>query len=960
MIIPVAIKCTTLLLLLLLSAKFSNHSCSLSSLSTSPAGEHESLVPPQYGILVVQNSRPDQEYEDDYFVVHYNQQNIPRLRDDVKFYPLIHLPDPHDICYDPEPDSQQFRDAVLLIRYETVLRCNLSSQARDVEERGGRGLLIQLPRHVLIPDVQVGQRATIDPSFFIALISDRTTESILRKDHQHLTTRVTSPGKESSISQQNNWSNDSSVRVAIFAPHTLDATSLIPLDLKTLAVWVTAVITLILGTYFSSGRKQGTAIVKKKFPLRVHQMHRRRNRKNSSKRRNSSAGETRSASRFTTDDNEDEDDAGPEADKRPEEECEQQQEKEDDEEDVERKESSNPDHQNKPLLQILLLVCWLAVLPFVLFIFFNFIAYFMVAVFAIASIVILYVCCDSGTNDQGLQSASPETTTGNSHSRSGSCSSSCVKRGHHHQQHRHHHRRRREDENEAGEQITSASTSSSNSASTITSLSVARKLLLNHRPPLHHHPQQQQQHLPQQQQQQQPELHGNAGQSVFFQRSTRGSLIRSNAVTSDSPQPVTRTTRGRLRRSNTSGSSETGSIEEDSLYYHRPHHRHQEESSFMAPHPQFGHRFHHPLLMHETTVIPKYNRHMLPSRSCDSAMSSCPSTMATVGPILSSSASAPQTADPSSGLMSSSVPVMRRPLHHRSSSILKQSHYQNSSFETSEGQSDTTTSRSLSRQTTFSSRDPDQEIASQSGISVSRPFLKSGYLETCFQLDETSHKLVLTVVQVSEICLSSSSLRSSPAAVLSPAAHVVVHLALLPHKRQKFKTRVRLCSDESCVKFEESFCFQKIDPSDVCSMGCRFRLYSCELLRRQSLIGETVLSFASCKPLPASETKIILTLEQKSRFSVSSLSFRPLCLHVCCHFFFFAPHFCQPFVPPLLSSAVFFGRRTLEMGVICLSGRKRQNTRGKRNRKRESRHRKQKQGAVLCCRLADCCCCSRW
>ena len=788
MTIPFPVKWISLSLVLLLSAKLSNQSWKFASPATPTARssvEQEALVTARYGILVVrsqnQETEPQSELED-YFIVHFNQENIARLKHDLTFYPLIDLPDTHDICYQSGQESNQFLKAVVVVKYETVLRCNISSQARDAEQRGARGLLIQLPRHVRVSDVQVGQHSTIDPFFFIALISEKTTESIFRNDH--------SRRQQHYLNYSNkNWTNDSNISVSVFAPQTLDSTALIPFDLKTLAVWITAVITLILGSYFSGRRNYVN--VKKKFPFRVDQMDKRSKRQNSSssssrRRANSSASDENSIHSNSQANDAEADEAKGEEEKE-ERDAPDEQEDEDGEHRLLHQQESAASDQNKSVLHVIFLVCWLAVLPFVLFIFFNFIAYFMVAVFAAASVVILYVCCDSPSEHQKKSSVVDKST-------------GSVRRGHHHQHDG------KDGENDA-EQIASASTSSSNSASTITSLSVAKKLLLDHRP------------------QQQ------------YQRSGRGSLVRANAVTSESPaSSVTGIRRGRLRRSNTSGSSETGSIEEDSLYYyHRSH-----DSSI----PALQHPLHHRYNLHpHEPAIAKYNdrRQMLPSRSCESAMSSCPSTM------LSSSAHAVLDAD-------GAAIVIRRPLH-RSSSILKQSHYQNSSFETSEGQSDTTTSRSLSRQTTFSNRDQDQEI---SGISVARPFLKSGFLEAAFTYDEENHKLVISVMQVSEICINT---RSSP-------AHVVVHLALLPHKKQKYKTRVRLCSDESCVKLGESFCFLRIDPEDIASLGCRFRLYSCELLRRQSLIGETVLSFASCKPL-ASETKIMLTLEQKSRFSVS-------------------------------------------------------------------------------------------
>ncbi len=54
---------------------------------------------------------------------------------------------------------------------------------------------------------------------------------------------------------------------------------------------------------------------------------------------------------------------------------------------------------------------------------------------------------------------------------------------------------------------------------------------------------------------------------------------------------------------------------------------------------------------------------------------------------------------------------------------------------------------------------------------------------------------------------------------------------------------------------------------DVANMGLRFRLYGCERMRRERMLGECVIGFSSLS-LDA-ETKHVLTLEPRSNLSVS-------------------------------------------------------------------------------------------
>ena len=58
---------------------------------------------------------------------------------------------------------------------------------------------------------------------------------------------------------------------------------------------------------------------------------------------------------------------------------------------------------------------------------------------------------------------------------------------------------------------------------------------------------------------------------------------------------------------------------------------------------------------------------------------------------------------------------------------------------------------------------------------------------------------------------------------------------------------------------------------EVGSMGVRFRLYGCERMRRERMIGEVIVGFASLNlELP---TTHMLTLEPRSNLSVSIPSY---------------------------------------------------------------------------------------
>lgn len=87
---------------------------------------------------------------------------------------------------------------------------------------------------------------------------------------------------------------------------------------------------------------------------------------------------------------------------------------------------------------------------------------------------------------------------------------------------------------------------------------------------------------------------------------------------------------------------------------------------------------------------------------------------------------------------------------------------------------------------------------------------------------------------------------------------------MLPSKKQKHKTKIR--SGEN-PQYMESFLLHKVNPEDVNSMGLRLRVYGCEKMRRERLVGESVVSFAHINL--ELENNLWLNLEPRANASVS-------------------------------------------------------------------------------------------
>ncbi|XP_052860328.1 synaptotagmin-16 [Anopheles cruzii] len=108
----------------------------------------------------------------------------------------------------------------------------------------------------------------------------------------------------------------------------------------------------------------------------------------------------------------------------------------------------------------------------------------------------------------------------------------------------------------------------------------------------------------------------------------------------------------------------------------------------------------------------------------------------------------------------------------------------------------------------------------------------NGSLEISLLYDAPMRKMTVHVMQARGIASRSEK---------NQLTHTQVRLLMLPAKRQKHKTKIR--SGEN-PQFMESFLLHRVNPEEVNSMGLRIRVYGCERMRRERLIGETIVSFA--------------------------------------------------------------------------------------------------------------------
>ncbi|XP_065077435.1 synaptotagmin-14 isoform X2 [Ochlerotatus camptorhynchus] len=142
----------------------------------------------------------------------------------------------------------------------------------------------------------------------------------------------------------------------------------------------------------------------------------------------------------------------------------------------------------------------------------------------------------------------------------------------------------------------------------------------------------------------------------------------------------------------------------------------------------------------------------------------------------------------------------------------------------------------------------------------------NGTLEVSLLYDAPMRKMTVHVLQARGIPSrnSASSSANNPADPPNPktsqsTTHTQVRLLMLPSKKQKHKTKIR--SGEN-PQFMESFLLHRVNPEEVNSMGLRIRVYGCERMRRERLIGESIVSFANIDL--ELETNLWLPLEPRA------------------------------------------------------------------------------------------------
>ncbi|XP_034664658.1 synaptotagmin-14 isoform X2 [Drosophila subobscura] len=126
-------------------------------------------------------------------------------------------------------------------------------------------------------------------------------------------------------------------------------------------------------------------------------------------------------------------------------------------------------------------------------------------------------------------------------------------------------------------------------------------------------------------------------------------------------------------------------------------------------------------------------------------------------------------------------------------------------------------------------------------------------LEMSLLYDAPMRKMTVHVMQA----------RSLPPLANGQQTHTQVRMLMLPNKKQKHKTKIR--SGEN-PQYMESFLLHRVNPEDVNNMGLRVRLYGCERLRKERLIGEAYVSFATVDL--ELETNLWLPLEPRNTSSV--------------------------------------------------------------------------------------------
>ncbi|XP_042865237.1 uncharacterized protein LOC122248910 [Penaeus japonicus] len=140
--------------------------------------------------------------------------------------------------------------------------------------------------------------------------------------------------------------------------------------------------------------------------------------------------------------------------------------------------------------------------------------------------------------------------------------------------------------------------------------------------------------------------------------------------------------------------------------------------------------------------------------------------------------------------------------------------------------------------------------------------VRCGSVEAGFAYDLPTKTLTVHILQAKDV----------PSKERGGAANTQVRVLLLPGRKQKHKTRIRPGENP---QFNEAFVFTKVNPEDVQQLGVRLRLYGCERMRREKMVGEVIVPFANIN-LTLGNT-FWLTLEPRANLAQRSDSRTEVC-----------------------------------------------------------------------------------
>ncbi|KAK7086738.1 Protein kinase C conserved region 2 (CalB), partial [Halocaridina rubra] len=125
-----------------------------------------------------------------------------------------------------------------------------------------------------------------------------------------------------------------------------------------------------------------------------------------------------------------------------------------------------------------------------------------------------------------------------------------------------------------------------------------------------------------------------------------------------------------------------------------------------------------------------------------------------------------------------------------------------------------------------------QQGGNEDGLAGEALLVRCGSIEAGFAYDLPTKTLTVHILQAKDI----------PSKERGGASNTQVRVLLLPGRKQKHKTRIRPGDNP---QFNEAFVFSKVNPEDVQQLGVRLRLYGCERMRREKMVGEVIVPFAS-------------------------------------------------------------------------------------------------------------------